>query len=218
MKIKKNIKRFWILFGILAAIGVLLFCYVMIVNLHVKNSTEDRIVTIDEIEGEYDCIFVLGCGVWEDGTPSHMLADRLETAYALYEAGVCPYILVSGDNSSVDYDEVTVMKNYLVEKGVPEEVIYKDHAGFSTYESMYRAKAIFGVDKMIVVTQSYHLYRSLYLARDRGIEAVGVSADVRTYYGQAMRDLREIVARNKDFLYAVFDPKPTYLGETIEIK
>ena len=101
---------------------------------------------------------------------------------------------------------------------MPEEVIYKDHAGFSTYESMYRAKAIFGVEKMIVVTQSYHLYRSLYLAKDRGIEALGVSADVRTYYGQGMRDLREIVARNKDFLYCLFDPEPTYLGDPIEIK
>lgn len=218
MKLSKNMKRFWMLFGILAAIAVLLFIYVVAVNYYVKSSSEDRIVQQDEIEGEFDCIFVLGCGVWEDGTPSHMLRDRLDTALSLYESGAAPFILVSGDNSRVDYDEVTVMKNYLVDKGVPEEVVYKDHAGFSTYESVYRAKAIFGVERMIIVTQGYHLYRSLYLADDRGIDAVGVDATVREYYGQAGRDLREIVARNKDFLYCIFDPKPTYLGQTIEMK
>ena len=220
MKIKfsKHAKRFLWLFSILAAIGVLLAVYVMLVDFYVKSSSEDQIVRQDEIEGDFDCIFVLGCGVWEDGTPSGMLKDRLDTAFSLYESGAAPFILVSGDNSRVDYDEVTVMKNYLVDKGVPEEVIYKDHAGFSTYESVYRAKAIFGVKKMIVVTQGYHLYRSLYLANDRGIEAVGIDATVREYNGQFMRDLREIVARNKDFLYCIFDPKPTYLGQTIEME
>lgn len=218
LKLSKNMKRFWMLFGILAAIGVLLTIYAVAVNFHVKNSTKDQIVSPNDVEGEYDCIFVLGCGVHEDGTPSAMLADRLDTAAMLYHMGASSFILVSGDNGRVDYDEVTVMQNYLIEKGIPEEAVYKDHAGFSTYESVYRAKAIFKVEKMIIVTQGYHLYRALYLANDRGITAVGVASDQNSYYGQAARDLREIVARNKDFLYCLFDPKPTYLGENIEIK
>ena len=216
----KRIKIFWRLFFVLVAIGVVLGIAVLVTDLYVQNSVDDRVFTLDSYKSpdeKYDCIFVLGCGVLADGTPSHMLQDRLETAYALYQSGSSDYILLSGDNGSVDYNEVGVMKEYLVDKGVPEEAIYMDHAGFSTYESLYRAKAIFGVERIVVVTQEYHLYRALYIASDRGIEADGVAADVRRDYGQTLRDLREIVARNKDFWYCVFEPKPTYLGDKIPL-
>ncbi len=216
----KRIKIFWRIFFVLVAIGILLGIAVLATDLYVKNSVKDRMYTLDAYQNpdeKYDCIFVLGCGVHPDGTPSHMLQDRLETAYALYQSGASDYILVSGDNGRVDYNEVGVMKEYLMEKGVPEEAIYMDHAGFSTYESLYRAKAIFGVERMVVVTQEYHLYRALYIAADRGIAADGVAADVRRYYGQTMRDVREIVARNKDFWYCIFNPKPTYLGDKIPL-
>jgi vancomycin permeability regulator SanA len=146
-----------------------------------------------------------------------MLRDRLETAYLLYEAGLSDYILVSGDNGKIDYNEVGVMKEYLVNKGIPEGKIYMVHAGFSTYESLYRAKAIFGVEKMILVTQKYHLSRALYIAYDRGIDAVGVGADFHIYRGQEFRDLREVLARVKDFIWCVFEPAPTYLGQRIQI-
>ena len=213
----KRKKIFVILFSVCAIIGLILGIAVFCIDMYVQSDTEDAIVEADTITGEYDCIFVLGCGIRTDGSPSHMLRDRLDTAYLLYELGVSDYILCSGDNSKVDYDEVGAMKDYLMELGVPEEAIYMDHAGFSTYESAYRAKAIFGIEKMVIVTQKYHLYRALYDAKDKGIEAVGVSADLAVYQGQTMRDLREIVARVKDYFFCIFDPKPTYLGEQIVI-
>ena len=164
-----------------------------------------------------DCIIVLGCGVREDGTPSDMLRDRLDRAIGLYEAGAAPKLLMSGDHGRTDYDEVNTMKNYAVEKGVPPEDVFMDHAGFSTYETFYRAGEIFEVKKAIVVTQRYHLYRSLYIAERLGIEAYGVDADLHTYGGQGLRDLREFLARSKDFVMCVFRPEPTFLGEVIPI-
>ena len=92
-----------------------------------------------------------------------------------------------------------------------------DHAGFSTYESMYRAKEIFGVKKVIIVTQGYHLYRAVYIAESMGLEAYGVASDYRSYAGQMSRDIREILARVKDFGTSILKPYPTYLGETIPI-
>ncbi len=164
-----------------------------------------------------DVILILGCGVRDDGTPTHMLHDRLEVGYELYKSGVAPKILVSGDHGRKDYDEPNTMKNYLIEKGVPSEDIFMDHAGFSTYESMYRAAAIFGVEKAVVVTQKYHLYRALYDAETFGIEACGVPADLRSYVGQFMREVREVIARAKDVLYCAIKPEPTYLGDSIDV-
>ena len=109
------------------------------------------------------------------------------------------------------------MKAVALENGVPSEDVFMDHAGFSTYESMYRAKEIFGADKIIIVTQSYHLYRALYIARSLGIEAYGVASDQHTYRGQLIRDAREAAARAKDLVYTVAKPLPTYLGEPISL-
>jgi vancomycin permeability regulator SanA len=109
------------------------------------------------------------------------------------------------------------MKQYALAEGVSSQDVFMDHAGFSTYESLYRAKEIFGVEKVIIVTQEYHLHRALQIARALGLEAYGVSADYRSYTGQLMRDIREIMARNKDVLSTIFLPKPTYLGEKIPI-
>ena len=109
------------------------------------------------------------------------------------------------------------MKKYAVDMGVPEDAVFCDHAGFSTYESMVRANKVFGIENAVVVTQSYHLYRALFDAESFGIDAYGVSADVRRYLGQTNRNIREIIARNKDFLFCVFKPDPKYLGEKIDI-
>ena len=215
--ISKRKRIFLIVFSVLAGIGVLLGLLVLFFDWRVRVTTEERILTVDDLTGEYDCIFVLGCGVRADGTPSKMLRDRLETAVLLYEMGVSEYILCSGDNGKVDYNEVGVMKKYLMDKGVPENAIYLDHAGFSTYESACRAKAIFGLTTAVVVTQEYHMYRALYTLIDKGVDAVGVPAIDARYNGQTMRDLREIVARCKDYIYCIFDPDPTYLGDPIEI-
>ena len=166
---------------------------------------------------DVDCVVVLGCQVRSDGSPSHMLEDRLKRSIALYEAGAAPKLLMSGDHGTVTYDEVNAMKRYALEVGVPSEDVFMDHAGFSTYETVYRAKEIFGADKVIIVTQQYHLYRALYIAQALGIEAYGVAADYRQYSGQFARDLREVLARVKDFGMSIIKPEPTYLGKAIPI-
>ena len=124
---------------------------------------------------------------------------------------------MSGDHGRDGYNEVGPMKLAAMELGVPEEDIFMDHAGFSTYESICRAKDVFGVRKMIVVSQEYHLYRALYIARQLGIEAAGVGADPRLYAGQTLRDIREWAARIKDFAGCLLQVKPSYLGALVSL-
>ncbi len=213
-------KLFIIIIAVIFTAAALLFAAVMTVNAVVIGSAENKIYAYGtEYDGEpADCILILGAGVKDNGEPSDMLEDRLKVGVELYEAGAAPKVLISGDNSRKDYNEPEAMARYLVENGVPEDAIVYDYAGFSTYESLYRARDIFCADSVIIVTQEYHLYRALYVAEKLGLEAVGASADVRTYLGQTYRDLREIAARNKDFLFTLYMPEPTYLGETIPIK
>ncbi len=164
-----------------------------------------------------DCIVVLGCQVKADGSLSDMLHDRLDRAIELYRAGAAPKLLMSGDHGTKYYDEVGAMKNYAISCGVPGEDIFTDHAGFSTYETVYRAKEVFRAEKVVIVTQEYHLYRALYIAKRLGLEAYGVPSDQHIYGGQRARDVREILARTKDFAMCIFKPKPTYLGEAIPV-
>lgn len=164
-----------------------------------------------------DCILVLGAGIRPDGTPSFMLRDRLDKGIELYEADVAPKLLLSGDNGQERYDEVNAMKDYVLAQGVPAEDIFLDHAGFSTYDSIYRAKAVFAVEGAVVVTQKYHLYRALYIAKRLGLQAVGISAEGNHYAGQWGRDVREFLAKNKDFVMCLIKPEPKYLGEVIPI-
>ena len=166
---------------------------------------------------EADCIMVLGAGVYSDGSPTPMLRDRLETGVALYKAGAAPKLLLTGDNGQEEYNEVAAMLTYVLDKGIPEEDVFLDYAGFSTYESVYRAKAIFQVKKAIVVTQTYHLFRALYGCRRMGIEALGAGADQAIYSGSTSREIREILARDKDWAKWMIKPKPTYLGDEIPI-
>ena len=188
-------------------------------NALVVGSTSQRILSIEDaaLLEDVDCILVLGCLVKSNGVPSDMLHDRLAQGVALYLAGAAPKLLMSGDHGQVDYDEVNAMKQYAVSAGVPSADIFMDHAGFSTYESIVRAKDIFQAKKILIVTQGYHLPRALYIAQAFGLEAYGVSADLRNYSGQTGRDVREILARAKDLLMCVFKPDPTYLGDAIPI-
>jgi len=204
---------------ILMCMGLLGCIVLLCINAYVTTSIKNRIVTVEEASKlkDVDCILILGAGVWEKNTPSPMLHDRLEQGIALYKKGVSNRLLMSGDHGRVDYDEVNVMKQYAIDQGIPSENIFMDHAGFSTYESMYRARDIFKVKKMIVITQRYHMYRSLYDGRGLGLDVYGVSSDPRQYAGQTYREGREILARCKDFLYIIAKPKPTYLGEVIPI-
>ena len=179
-------------------------------------SASSQICKTDLPEGKYDVVLILGCGIKRNGTPSDMLQDRLVTGIALYQAGVAPKILLSGDNERYDYNEIAVMKCVCLEAGVPEEDILTDRYGLSTYDSVVRAGTLYGVERAVIVTQTYHLYRALYIAQKTGIEAVGVDADIRTYRLQAHRELREVLARCKDFYAAQqkIATKYTVSGET----
>ncbi len=188
-------------------------------NGYVKQSGKKQILTVQEAQelADVDCILVLGCAVWSGGRPSYMLEDRLLVGTQLYENGVSGKLLMSGDHGRKDYDEVNTMKDFAMEQGVPSEDIFMDHAGFSTYESMYRAKEIFQADKIVIVTQEYHMYRALYVAKQLGMEAYGVTSDPRTYQNQTYRELREILARVKDVFTVFFRVEPSVLGEPIPI-
>ncbi len=202
----------------IAAVMIAAILLPFAVSGYVKLSTKDMIVNSGNvIEGEYDCILVLGAGVWSGGRPSHMLADRLDVAIGAYEAGGAPKLLMSGDHGRREYDEVNVMKDYAVNAGVPSEDVFMDHAGFSTYESIYRARDVFLAKRVLIVTQGYHLYRALYVARSLGLDAEGVAADLRPYKGQSYYNLREVLARCKDFAMCIVKPLPTYLGEAIPV-
>ena len=215
--------RFLIVLAVLFLLAVCAGIFCIAVNRHILNSTKDKIypaVNAENAElpdGAFDCIFILGCGVYEDGTPSPMLRDRLFTGASLYDAGLAPKIIVSGDHGREDYDEVNTMRNVLVSMGVPEEDVFMDHAGFSTYDSLYRADYIFGVKKAVIVTQDFHLPRAVYIAGQRGIDAVGVTADQYEYAGVRYNYSREIPARIKDFFACAFGVKPKYLGEQISL-
>ncbi|MBR4204560.1 MAG: YdcF family protein [Clostridia bacterium] len=215
---KSGKKKTTIVLKILLGLFLATVLFVLAVNIAVVVRTKDRVFRTDEVDLEgADCILVLGAGVRSDGTPSHMLEDRLLVGIDLYERGLAPMLLMSGDHGTKEYDEVNAMKRFAVQRGVDADDVFMDHAGFSTYESICRAKEIFGAKKIIIVSQEYHLYRAIHLADVFGIDAIGVSADLRTYVGQSARDAREIAARTKDFFSGIVKPKPKYLGDPIDL-
>lgn len=213
----KRGKRGRVAGGILLGL-LFLSAAVVLLNALVKSTGTERMLSEGDAPPEgVDCILVLGCGVKPDGTPSDMLRDRLDTAIGLYERGASDRMLMSGDNGSADYNEVGVMKAYAVARGVPSQAVFQDHAGFSTYDSLYRAGAVFGAKRVVVVTQRYHLYRALYLADRLGLDAWGRDADRHVYGGQSVREVREVFARGKDFFAALAKPQPKYLGDPIPL-
>lgn len=206
-------------FRFLILIVILGLCLLFGIDFYVRSSTKDRIISPENASSvsDADCILVLGAGIRTDGSPSPMLQDRLNTGIELYQNNAAPKLLMSGDHGRKKYNEVQTMKDIALDQGVPSEDVFMDHAGFSTYDSLYRARDVFQARKVIIVTQKYHLYRALYIARSLGLDAWGVSADTRRYRGQSQRDFREILARDKDFFVSVFKPLPKYLGDTIPI-
>lgn len=202
----------------LSFLAVFIFAIVLFVNHYVQEVGQKYITAAESVPGG-DAILVLGARVYADGNVSLMLNDRLTTGYELYKKGKAKKIIVSGDHGRKDYDEVNAMKRFLMEKGVPSEDIFMDHAGFSTYESLYRARDIFQVKKVIITSQEYHLMRAVFIARELGLEAYGVAADKHIYHGVMLKsELREIAARNKDFLTAkILKPLPKYLDEVIPV-
>lgn len=182
----------------------------VIINFYVILSTKNRIVSGDsELLTDIDYIVILGAGI-RRGKPSPMLEDRLKTGISLYNNDISNKILITGNHMNDDYDEVTVMKNYLLEHGIPEEDIITDNYGISTYDSIYRVKNVYKSNKVVIVSQRYHLYRALFLSDNLDLESYGVEADLRYYYGQWYREIREILARNKDFIKGIIKPKAVY--------
>ena len=218
-KSKKVLKALIVTAAVICGIVLTLGITALIINSYVKKKGGERIVSAEEACAlkDVDCIIVLGCSVRPDGVPSDMLRDRLTVGVDLYKGGASPKMIMSGDHGREDYDEVNVMKRFAKDAGVPSEDVFMDHAGFSTYETVYRAKEVFCAKKVIIVTQEYHLYRALYIAEKLGLEAYGVSADLHTYRGQNVREIREVLARAKDLIMCIFKPEPTYLGEAIPV-
>mgnify|MGYP001771137638 CR=1 FL=1 len=213
---KNRLKKLFLAFVCLFLLGAAVFCGI---NAAVVLTARPHILTEEEAcKLDADCILVLGSSVYGN-TLAPTVENRVLTGLALYEGGASDRLLMSGDHGEKDYDEVNSMKQYCVDKGVEPNVIFLDHAGFSTYDSMYRARDIFGVRKVIIVTQGYHLYRAVYIARALGLEAYGVVADGpdHSFLSDLRNQVRESLARVKDFVICIIEPEPTYLGEAIPI-
>ncbi len=209
-KIIRNTLITLVILGILA---------VAVCNIVVIASAKAHILTFDEAKEltDIDCIIVLGAGLKSDGSPSNLLYERILCGAELYLAGASDRLLLSGDHSRVDYNEVGAMKKYMLDRGIEANVVFTDHAGLDTYDTMYRAKEIFKAKRVIVVTQGFHLSRAVFIANALGLEAYGVDCDTGVYGRNIMNDIREIAARPKYVLDAVFKPEPQYLGEAIPI-
>lgn len=202
----------------IVAVALAIVAVFAVTNVVTIVGSKGSIVNADEASiSSADAIVVLGASVFADGTPSGILQDRLDDGIALYFAGVAPKLIMSGDNGTESYNEVRVMKQYAIAQGVPSEDIFCDHAGFSTYESMYRAKYVFGCQRIVVATQTYHLYRALWSAKSLGMQATGVSSDYHEYQKQLQYDIREVPARTKDFFKALFRVPSTYVGDAISL-
>ena len=203
---------------IIKIIIFLVLFFVFSINVYVIIKSHKQIIKNEEIKLEnIDCLLVLGAGIINNERPTLMLKDRLDKSIELYKKGVSKKIIVSGDHGKKNHDEVGIMKNYAIERGVPSEDIFMDHAGFCTYDSIYRSKEIFGVKKMIIVTQKYHLYRSIFIANKLGIESLGIKSDARIYTKMPFHFIREILARCKNFFKCILKAKPKYLGEKIPL-
>lgn len=205
---------FWGLF-----LCVILVLVIVGINLYIVMKEKSKILPIgDASDFHADCIIVLGAGIRADGSPTWMLEDRIKIGDRLYQNNCAPKIIMSGDHGREEHDEVNTMKTYAINEGVPSEDIFMDHAGFETYDSLYRAKEIFGAQKVIIVTQEYHLYRALYIADRLGLDARGVTADLR-FYSKKMSywKFREYLARVKSFGKCISMPEPKYLGDSIDL-
>ena len=201
---------------------IIIFCIgiiaSLIINFYMIKTTKNNIISMDDLNkiNGIDAILILGCKV-EENTPSMMLANRLEKGIEVYN-NIHSKIILSGDHGKKDYDEVNVMKNYLLNAEIDSKDIVEDHAGFSTYDSIYRAKYIFDVKKIIIVTQEYHLYRALYIAKAFGIEAYGIKAlDIPYKTIMLKNEIREILSRDKNFFKVILKPESKYLGEKISL-
>lgn len=213
----KKFKKWQI--GLLGIIGLALAGTVtaIIINQDILSRTKPHIFAELENIPNSQAALILGARVYTNGNMSDILADRSIKALELYQDKKVEKILVSGDHGTVDYDEVKVVRDFLLQNDIPEEDIFLDHAGFDTYDSLYRAKHIFQVETLIVVTQEFHLPRAVYIGQSLGIETYGYIADRQTYLAARWNNLRESLARIKAFLDVSTNAQPKFLGEAIPI-
>lgn len=160
---------------------------------------------------------ILGARVYTNGQMSDVFRDRVETALSLYQAGQVDKILVSGDHGQIDYDEVNTAKEYLLGQSVKSEDIFLDHAGFDTYDSLYRARDIFQAESLVVITQNFHLPRALYIGEKLGLDLCGMSADKHIYQQADAMERREFLAKVKAWFNIFFHSQPKYLGTAIPL-
>lgn len=207
-KKRKVIRILACVFCIAFFVGI---CAIGIMNAAVIGKSKPYFLNVEQTEKiDADCILVLGAGIVENKYPSPILADRIDKGIEVYKEDSSKKLLMSGDHGRVDHDEVNIMKARAVRNNIPEQDVFMDHAGFSTYESMYRAKEVFGAEKIIIVTQRYHLYRAVFIARALGLEAYGVPAEDISYPYEFQRELREVAARCKDIAFSVIKPVISY--------
>ncbi|MBI4231885.1 YdcF family protein [Candidatus Peregrinibacteria bacterium] len=218
MNFKNYLKKLWqhkLLTVLILLSGILIF--VSLINLYISKISAPYIFLGPNLLPKSQTALILGSRVYENGEMSDVLSDRTIKAIELYDLGKVEKILVSGDHGQQSYDEVNVVKNYLLEHGIPPEDIFLDHAGFDTYDSLYRAQAIFQIEKLIVVTQEFHLPRAVYIGNQLGIETYGYIADRQPYLAAKWNAFRESLARVKAFINLTFNSEPSYLGTPIPI-
>lgn len=211
--LKKHFKK--ILIACLA-IGIVIFS----INYYIVKSTEDFVFTDLKKLPKVDAIIVLGAKVTQEKL-SYVLEDRVIAGVNIIYANKAEAILLSGDHGQKEYDEVNSMRKYMLRRkfNIKKEQIFMDHAGFDTYDSMFRAKVIFGIKSAIIVTQDFHINRSVYIARSLGIDAYGFAVD-ESIYKESLRlnwRIRELLSRVKAFKDVLINSNPTYLGEKIPI-
>ncbi len=198
-------------------VSVIIVIVFIVINFYIINSTKSQIFAIQDNVTARQTALLLGARVYDDGRLSHVMEDRALTAIQLYQSGKVDKILISGDHGTSGYDEVNTIKDYLINQNVSQEDIFTDHAGFDTYDSIYRARDIFEVESVIIVTQEFHLPRAVYIANFLGVKSIGVVADRRKYRDKERNQIRENIARVKAFLDVIFKAKPKFLGDKIPI-
>lgn len=210
---KRKLKRKWIFW-----LGLVLLGFILYSNIRIDRYAKGRLYDTVSAVPHYHTALVLGTSpIGRNGGPNLYFLSRIDATAKLYEAGKIDRILVSGDNRKVEYNEPEEMKKALVDKGIPEEVIFLDYAGFRTFDSVVRAKEVFGQSEFIVVSQRFHNERAVFIAGKKGIKAAGFNAaDVRASYG-FITHVREWGARCKVFIDLMFGKKPHFLGEPVDI-
>jgi SanA protein len=208
-KTKKNLKGL-LLFGIFMAI--LTIIVVFLLGLQTEKQGLAYIYKDIAKVPKAQTVMILGASVYRNKIMSDMLRDRADTAIKIYQAGKAENILVSGDGKAKNYNEVEVVKNYLLEQGIPKEKLLLDYSGLDTYDSLYRARDVFGVKNIIISTQNFHLPRAVFIAKNLGMQAYGITADRHRYKNMELNIGRELLATVKAYFDVFYNAKPEVLG------